>query len=140
MCCSPWRHRVVHDLATKQQQQIPYWSFYLKLFSSHSVDCLRFVNDFLYCTKVLSSIGSHCLFLFLFLYLRKWNLDFWVNMRHFYWFDNDCVKSKMREKIGENLDSWQKVIKTLLFVVFKNVNISGKKPQILVFRKGNSGK
>lgn len=46
----------------------------------------------------------------------------------------------MREKIGENLDSWQKVIKNLLFVVFKNVNISGKKPQILVFRKGNSGK
>ena len=27
--------------------------------------------------------------------------------RHFYWFDNGCVKSEMREKIGENLDSWQ---------------------------------
>ena len=79
VCCSPWSHRVGHDLTAKQQ--IPYQSYYLELFFSHSVDCLCFVNDFLYCTKVLSSIGPHCLFLFLFLYFRKWNLYFWVNIR-----------------------------------------------------------
>ena len=105
VCCSPWGHIVGHDLTTKQNPlSVILFAIIFLPFSRLSSFCQWF--PLLY--KVLSSIWSHCLFLFLFLYFRKWKLYFWVNIRGiFIDLTMAVLNLKWRKKIGENLDSWQ---------------------------------